>query len=96
MILSRQVARRRIAAEVRPGWIGAWGLVLADTLMLLGLMALVFWAARGVVATWPTWAAITLLVLVFFIPTQIVLITSALWAAKSRWTDDSPPPPPQN
>lgn len=89
MILSRTIARRRIAAGVRPGWVGAWGLVAIDTLTLLTLMAAVFWLSRGVFATWPTWAAVTALVLVFFIPLQGVLIISALWAARSRWNDES-------
>ena len=87
MILSRAFARRRMASGVRPGWIGAWGLVAADTLSVFGTMGLALWLMRGLFATWPVWASITALTLLFFIPLQIILITSALWAAKSRWTD---------
>ena len=87
MILSRQLARRRIAAGTRPGWFAAWIPVAADALALLGLMAIAFVASRGLFFGWPVWAAVTVLVLLFFIPMQIVLITSALWAARSRWTD---------
>ena len=89
MVLSRMLARRRIAAGTRPGWIGAWGLVAVDTLTLFAVMALVFWLSQGLFATWPVWASVTALVLVFFIPLQIVLVTSAMWAARSRWSDDN-------
>ena len=93
MILSRHIARRRIAAGVRPGWLAAWAPVAVDALALSGLMALIFWLARDSVATWPIWASVTVLVLAFFIPVQIVLITSAFWAARSRWVDHAPPDP---
>jgi len=33
---------------------------------------------------------IGLIVCLFFIPSQIILILSALWAAKSRWIDEDP------
>ena len=93
MILSRAMARRRIASGIRPGWIGAWGLVAVDTLTLFGAMALTFWLTAGLFVTWPTWAAIVALILLFFIPLQIILITSALWAARSRWSDENDAPP---
>ena len=90
MILSRHIARRRIAAGAKPGWIAAWGLVAVDALTLFGIMALMFWMARDMVSAWPTWAAIMVLVLLFFIPVQVVLITSAFWATRSRWVDETP------
>ena len=87
MIVSRTLARRRIAVGVRPGWAAAWGPVMLDTAILMGLMAVAFRAMGGLFTTWPVWAAIMTLFLTFFIPLQIVLITSALWAARSRWTE---------
>lgn len=85
MIVSRTVARHRIATGTRPGWFGAWSLVAVDALLLFAVMVLAFGAAQGLLHSWPVWAAILALFLVFFIPLQIVLITAALWAAKSRW-----------
>ena len=91
MILSRHLARRRIAAGVRPGWVAAWGPVAVDALTLSATLALVFWLAGDHVAGLPTWAAVTTLVVVFFVPVQAVLIISAFWAARSRWAGDLPP-----
>lgn len=85
MILSRHVARRRIAAGVRPGWVAAWGLVVIDALVLFGTLGTVLWVVRASAVAWPTWIAITGLVLIVFIPVQVVLIMSAFWATRSRW-----------
>ena len=89
MILSRTLARRRIAAGVRPGWIGAWGPVAADALILFAVLALAYPPFRTLAAAldFPVWATIAALFALGFIPIQGVLIVSALWAAKSRWED---------
>ncbi|SEN16578.1 hypothetical protein SAMN04488003_11055 [Loktanella fryxellensis] len=86
MILSRTLARRRIADGVHPGWFAAWGPVLADAVLLAGVMALVLVAVTGpLLSRDPPFAVLALVYgAVFFVPVQVVLITSALWAAKSR------------
>ena len=94
MFLSRVVAARRIDRRVRPSWWGAWGLVIADGV----LMGLAVWALWGPVAGWAEARALGLPLLfglmfaVFFIPIQGVMILSALWAAKSRWSDETRDP----
>ena len=89
MILSRTVAKARIARGDRPGWLAAWGLVLVDFLLVAAycvgaIFLLYYWA----------WAysfgmleIVALGFLLVFVPLQAVLIISALWATKSRWQD---------
>lgn len=92
MIVSRQVAKGRIAHSVRPSFFGAWGLVLADA-VILGVLFVLLWSPfRTFTADWPTWGTAAALFAIGFIPIQGVLITSALWAAKSRWVDDTNQP----
>ena len=90
MILSRTLARRRIAAGIRPGWIAAWGLVALDALLLALALALLWSPFRALAETlhFPVWASIAALFALGFIPIQGVLILSSLWAARSRWQDD--------
>lgn len=88
MILSRTIARRRVAAGTRPRWFEAWGLVMLDAVIffaIAGFSAPIFMGWLGQqIGSWvyPAFFA------VYFIPMQIVLIISAMWAAKSRWSDD--------
>jgi len=89
MILSRTLAKRRIAAGVRPGWGAAWGPVGFDAACLVGVFVVLFAPFQTLVGTIdaPLWVIIAALLLLGFIPVQAVLIFSSLWAAKSRWTD---------
>lgn len=91
MIISYTFARRRIARGSRPSWWGAWGLVGLDALSLIIVFALLWGPFQGLTASlnFPTWATIAALFAVCFIPMQAVLILSSLWAAKSRWDDDT-------
>ena len=87
MILSRTLARARIARKERPGILAAWLPVLFDACTLF---------AAGL-AVWPMIAALTadlsvpltiaILFAVYFVPVQAVLITASLWATRSRWDD---------
>ena len=92
MILSRSLARRRIAKGERPSFFGAWGLVAVDFVLVM----LVVIPLALVVITWAEGdrispaVAIVSLVFVFFVPTQILLILSGIWAAKSRWLEEEP------
>lgn len=90
MILSRTLARRRIAAGTRPGWFAAWGLVAFDAACLALVFALAYGPFRSLAEgfNFPTWAVVVALLALCFIPMQGVLIISSLWAAKSRWSDD--------
>lgn len=93
MILSRTIARRRIALRKRPTFWGAWNLVFADALILAGIITLLVtrFRARMEVSEFEpaTWMMIISLVLFIFIPSQVVLILSSLWAAKSRAVYDA-------
>ena len=93
MILSRTIARRRIALRKRPTFFGAWNLVFADAVITFGIVVLLFTRARArlEVAEFdpPIWIIGLTLFLFVFVPTQIILILSALWAAKSRFVYDA-------
>lgn len=92
MIISRFMAKRRIAAAEHPSFVGAWGLVLAD-LILVGLAVVLAWMpfhAWFRVNEPPVALTIGLIFVLFFVPSQVFLILSALWAAKSRWVDIDP------
>ena len=90
MILSRVFAKRRIASGVRPGWGAAWGLVLMDGLLLAALIALLFQPLMTLIYVIqpPTWVTVLILFVVIFIPIQVVLIVSSLWAARSRFVEE--------
>ena len=90
MILSRIIAKHRIASGEHPKWIAAWLPVVADGAILFVILYALFpvlngWMnAQGLALGW----VFALFFLLYFIPIQIVLILSALWAAKSRNTHD--------
>jgi len=89
MILSRTLAKRRIAHGTRPSWLAAWAPVAFDAAFLVVIFVLAFRPFQMLVQAFdmPTWAIALSLLLLGFIPIQGVLIFSSLWAAKSRWTD---------
>lgn len=75
--------------DEQPSFVQAWGLVLADALVLVVMFVALyrpFQTAMDTLAV-PTFMIVMALVLLVFIPMQAVLIVSALWAAKSRWVD---------
>ena len=89
MILSRTIARRRVAAGTRPSWFEAWGLVMFDAVLffcIAGLSAPMI--VGGEAASKGAWVYVALFA-IYFVPIQIVLIISAMWAAKSRWSDEA-------
>jgi len=88
MILSRTIARRRVAAGIRPSWFEAWSLVIFDAVLFFGIAGLSApYIMGGLAASKGVWLYVALFV-IYFVPMQIVLITSAMWAAKSRWSDE--------
>jgi hypothetical protein len=87
MLLSRTIARRRIAAGDTPGWFAAWGLVAADAMIFCTIAGLSApYIVGGLAESRGAWVYVALFA-IYFIPMQGVLIISALWAAKSRWVD---------
>ena len=89
MLFSRTLARKRIAAGERPSRRAAWLLVLADA-VIVGLFLAAIWMP-AVTMTYVMqmsliWT-ILFLMLVIYLPAQIVIIISSLWAAKSRWEE---------
>jgi hypothetical protein len=88
MILSRSLARSRIARNARPGFMAAWLPVLFDALVLVGLGLAIWPWVQSVVAGLAMPLTIAVLFAVYFVPVQIVLIISSLWATWSRWQDD--------
>lgn len=89
MLLSRTLARRRIAAGKRPSWVGAWWPVAFDALCLILLYAILFVPFRNISTNFnfSAWASAAALFALLFIPIQGVLIFSSLWAARSRWEE---------
>lgn len=87
MILSRTLAKRHISAGTRPRWLAAWVPVALD-FALFGLYAVLIFGplTRSLHATQTSQAAtFVILFFVIFVPMQIILILSALWASKSRF-----------
>ena len=92
MIVSRSVAKRRIAAGERPSWLAAWWPVLADGLIVMAVLAVVsvpvmMWMAEA--GNLSLGVLIAVFFVVYFLPFQAVLILSTIWAVKSRWQDDA-------
>ena len=89
MLLSRSLAKARIARGERPGWIAAWAPVGFDTGVVVFIYVLAYGPFQSVVETqdWPIWLIVLTLFLCGFVPTQAVLIISSLWASKSRFKD---------
>lgn len=93
MILSRTLAKSRIARGERPTWAAAWTPVLADAVILTACLWALFEPFQNVTESldFPLWATIVALFATAFIPIQAVLIFSSLWAAKSRFIDEETP-----
>ncbi|MEJ6399221.1 hypothetical protein [Yoonia sp. 208BN28-4] len=89
MIISRQLAKGRIAKGERPGFLAAWGPVLLDWVAIIAVLALLFDPVMWAIYAAQPGDGITFAILfgVFFVPMQIVLIISSMWAVRSRWQD---------
>lgn len=93
MILSRALAKARMARGERPGWLAAWGPVAFDSACLVAAFVIAYRPFQILVERFdaPVWAIVTALLALGFIPGQAVLIFSSLWAAKSRFQDTDAP-----
>lgn len=80
------MARGRIAKQVRPSWPAAWLPVLVDAIILLAILFSFFPMIQSAIAERGFGMGVTVFVLfgLYFVPIQVVLIVSSLWAAKSR------------
>jgi hypothetical protein len=85
MILSRTLARRRIAAGVTPSFRAAWLPVIFDMALIAGVLALVWQPLLAALAGLSLgWTIVTLL-LAIYLPFQIIAIAATIWAVRSRW-----------
>ncbi len=89
MIISRILARKRIAAGVRPSFKAAWLPVAADVLLISLFLATLFLPAvsLSIVMGLSLFWRILLLMLIIYAPLQIVIIVSTIWAVRSRWEE---------
>lgn len=89
MIISRILARKRIAAGKRPSFKAAWLPVAVDVLMISLLLALLFLptVSLSIVMGLTLFWRILLLMTVIYAPLQIVIIVSTIWAVRSRWEE---------
>ena len=89
MILSRIIARKRIAQGVRPSFKAAWLPVAFDVVMIGLLLAMMFLPAVSLTIIMELtlfWRILVLMVLIYA-PLQIVIIVSTIWAVRSRWEE---------
>ncbi len=89
VIISRILARKRIAAGQRPSFRAAWLPVAADVIMISLLLAFLFLPAASlsmVMGLTLFWRILLLMVLIYA-PLQIVIIVSTIWAVRSRWEE---------
>ena len=89
MIISRLLAQRRIAAGVRPSFKAAWLPVAVDTALISLAMAMLFLPAVSLTIILNLtlfWRILALLVVIYG-PLQYVIVTSTIWAVRSRWEE---------
>ena len=86
MILSRTLARRRIARGDRPGFRAAWGPVVVDTIAITLVLALLWMPLVSAIylAQLALWQILLVMFAVIFVPFQIVVTLSTIWAVRSR------------
>ena len=89
MLISRTIARKRIAAGERPSFKAAWLPVAADVLMIALVLAALWQPALTFVYVMqlPLFGLVMFLMAVIYLPLQIVIIVSTIWAVRSRWED---------
>ena len=89
MIISRLLARKRIAAGIRPSFKATWLPVAADVIIIAILLAMLWQPALTFIYVMEFSLPLTILVLMVLIyaPLQIVIIVSTIWAVRSRWEE---------
>ncbi len=92
MIISRTLARKRIAAGIRPSFKAAWWPVLVDSAIIAAILSALFLPAvtlTMIMELTLIWR-ILLLMVIIYVPFQIVIIISTIWAVRSRWEEKGP------
>ena len=89
MIVSRILARKHIAAGVRPSFKAAWLPVAVDVVAIGFVLALLFLptVSLTIVMQLTLFWRILFLMVVIYAPLQIVIIVSTIWAVRSRWEE---------
>ncbi|WP_019953487.1 hypothetical protein [Yoonia vestfoldensis] len=89
MILSRSLARKRIAAQTLPSFRAAWAPVAFDIVAIVLVLAVIWQPVLTMIYVAHLGLALTILVLftVIYVPFQVVAIVSTIWAVRSRWTE---------
>ena len=89
MILSRVLARKRIAAGERPSFKAAWVPVAFDVICIGLILAWMFLPAVSltIIMELTLFWRILLLMVLIYAPLQIVIIVSTIWAVRSRWEE---------
>ena len=89
MLISRTIARKRIEAGERPSFKAAWLPVAADVLIIALVLAALWQPALTFVYVMqlPLFGLVMFLMAVIYVPLQIVIIVSTIWAVRSRWED---------
>jgi hypothetical protein len=89
MILSRTLARRRIAAGDILSFRAAWAPVAFDTVAIVVVLAVIWQPVLTMiyVANIGVIAAILVIFMVIYVPFQIVVTLSTIWAVRSRWSE---------
>jgi hypothetical protein len=89
VILSRILARKRIAAGVRPSFKAAWAPVAFDIVVIAVVLALLWQPALTFiyVMEFSLFVTIIFLMVVIYAPLQIVIIVSTIAAVRSRWEE---------
>lgn len=89
MILSRILARKRIAAGIRPSFKAAWAPVAFD-IIIIGLLLAALWGPATTfiyVMDFSLFVTILVLMVLIYAPLQIVIIVSTIAAVRSRWEE---------
>jgi hypothetical protein len=89
MILSRTLAKSRIERSYRPTWFEAWCPVVFDFAIYCLYATLVLAELLPRLRSEQSSDAVTVLLFLalLFIPLQVTMILSSLWASKSRWLE---------
>ncbi|WP_108815622.1 hypothetical protein [Loktanella sp. Alg231-35] len=89
MIISRILARKRIAAGIRPSFKEAW-LPVAGDVLIIGVLLAALWQPALTfiyVMQFSLFVTILILMVLIYAPLQIVIIVSTIWAVRSRWEE---------
>ncbi len=90
MVLSRILARKRIAAGVRPSFKAAWAPVAFDVAMVTVVLILLWQPTLTAIYVLELSLPLTIVALMILIygPFQVVTIIATIWAIRSRWEEE--------